>query len=158
VIGRKCWVAWLSLLHCNSNLYCFIAWHWWIDYSAIGPQITASFCSQTSHSVFICEIRANDLSSQSPYVAMRELLDLVYFLQSVDFSNTVSVSKVLLRQHHGTGLPWEDINRVTAFNKMLEVLFDDRQCSPFLIVLLPDDIYLNCSGQYCPYWSYRFLY
>lgn len=116
--------------------------------------------------VIILEIGTNDLSSQSPEVVIRELLDLVDFLQSVDSSTAVGVCKVLPRRHRSTGLPQEDFNnRAATFNKMLEALFDDRQFvfvwghfemqSLSRRVLLPDGVHLNRHGQYCLYRSYR---
>ena len=124
------------------------------------------FVNEPLPRVIILEIGTNDLSSRSPEVVIREVLDWVDYLQSVESSTVVGVCKIIPWRQRGTGLPLEDLNNGAAtFNKMLEAPFDDQQFkfvwehvelqSLSRRVLLPDGVHLNPHGQYCLYRSYR---
>ena len=93
----------------------------------LARELRLLFSHQPPPRVIILAIGINDLTSHSPEVVSEDLLDLVEFLQSVDSSTAVGVCKVLPRRYRSTGLPHEEFNtRAATFNKMLDVLFDDR--------------------------------
>ena len=93
----------------------------------LARELRLLFSHQPPPRVIILEIGTNDLTSHSPEAVIGDLLDLVEFLQSVDSSTAVGVCKVFPRRYRSTGLPHEEFNtRAATFNKMLDVLFDDR--------------------------------